>query len=40
MKVQKRDGSFVNFDEDKIYIALYAANEEVYNVNPAYAITE
>ena len=40
MKVQKRDGSFVNFDEDKIYIALYAANEEVYNVNPAYSITE
>lgn len=40
MKVQKRDGSFVKFDEDKIYIALYAANEEVYNVNPAYAITE
>ena len=40
MKVIKRNGQEVLFNEDKIFLAIYAANEEVFNINPNYAITE
>lgn len=40
MEVIKRNGEYVPFDKDKIFIALYGANEEVFSVNPNNAVSE